>query len=98
MRISDWSSDVCSSDLQLFAVEKAICQAKRTLIQDHIDHCLEDTVQALTRDDRAPLEQVKQIDRKSVGEGKSVAVRVELGGRRNIKKKTNIDVVSVRVY
>jgi hypothetical protein NreA len=26
---------------QLHAVEKAVCQAKRTLIQDHIDHCLE---------------------------------------------------------
>src|SRR3546814_19141331 len=26
-------------------------------------------------------------DRKSVGEGKSLAVRVELGGRRSIKKK-----------
>ncbi|WP_021024836.1 metal-sensing transcriptional repressor [Comamonas sp. B-9] len=26
---------------QLFAVEKAIQQAKKVLIQDHIDHCLE---------------------------------------------------------
>ena len=26
---------------QLHAVEKAILQAKRTLIQDHIDHCLD---------------------------------------------------------
>ncbi len=29
---------------QLYAVEKAIVQAKKTLIQDHIDHCLEDAV------------------------------------------------------
>src|SRR3546814_1211828 len=29
----------------------------------------------------------RQRDRKSVVEGKSVAVRVDLGGRRNIKKK-----------
>ncbi len=29
---------------QLHAVEKAITQAKRTMIQDHIDHCLEDTL------------------------------------------------------
>jgi DNA-binding FrmR family transcriptional regulator len=29
---------------QMHAVEKAITQAKRTLIQDHIDHCLEDTL------------------------------------------------------
>ncbi|HBO4599514.1 TPA: metal resistance protein [Pseudomonas aeruginosa] len=46
---------------QLHAVEKAICQAKRTLIQDHIDHCLEDTVGALTSGERAPLEEFKQI-------------------------------------
>jgi DNA-binding FrmR family transcriptional regulator len=26
---------------QLHAVEKAVQQAKRTLIQDHIDHCLD---------------------------------------------------------
>lgn len=31
---------------QLHAVEKAICQAKRTLIQDHIDHCLEHALAA----------------------------------------------------
>ncbi|QMV65553.1 metal-sensing transcriptional repressor [Pseudomonas berkeleyensis] len=46
---------------QLHAVEKAVCQAKRTLIQDHIDHCLEDTVGALTSGQRAPLEEFKQI-------------------------------------
>jgi hypothetical protein NreA len=27
---------------QLHAVEKAVLQAKRTLIQDHIDHCLDE--------------------------------------------------------
>lgn len=31
---------------QLHAVEKAILQAKRTLIQDHIDHCLDQAVAA----------------------------------------------------
>ncbi len=29
---------------QLHAVEKAVLQAKRTLIQDHIDHCLDEAV------------------------------------------------------
>src|SRR3546814_11395760 len=33
-----------------------------------------------------PARTLSQRDRKSVGEGKSVAVRVDLGGRRNIKK------------
>ncbi len=30
---------------QLHAVERAIVNAKRALIQDHIDHCLEDSLQ-----------------------------------------------------
>ncbi len=37
---------------QLHAVEKAIAQAKRTLIQDHIDHCL-DAVLAGPKDEGA---------------------------------------------
>lgn len=48
---------------QLHAVEKAICQAKRTLIQDHIDHCLEDSIGALTRDQRTSLEEFRQISK-----------------------------------
>jgi|TARA_R110000850_G_scaffold21659_1_gene63548 DNA-binding FrmR family transcriptional regulator len=31
---------------QLHAVEKAVQQAKRTLIQDHIDHCLDTALAA----------------------------------------------------
>lgn len=42
---------------QLHAVEKAITQAKRTLIQDHIDHCLDATTKARG----ATLEEFKQI-------------------------------------
>src|SRR3546814_17177000 len=33
------------------------------------------------------LEEERRLDRKSVGEGKSVSVRVDLGGLRIIKKK-----------
>ncbi|MFN2360778.1 MAG: metal-sensing transcriptional repressor, partial [Marinobacter sp.] len=29
---------------QLHAVEKAIQQAKRVLVQDHIEHCLDDAI------------------------------------------------------
>ncbi len=46
---------------QLHAVEKAVCQAKRTLIQDHIDHCLEHTMDALATGERTSLENFKQI-------------------------------------
>ena len=35
---------------QLHAAEKAIAQAKKTLIQDHLDHCLEEVVGPLARD------------------------------------------------
>lgn len=46
---------------QLAAVEKAITQAKRTLIQDHIDHCIEDALGALTREQRQPIDEFKLI-------------------------------------
>lgn len=46
---------------QLHAVEKAVAQAKRTLIHDHLDHCLEDVVGPLTRDKRVSVDEFKQI-------------------------------------
>ena len=46
---------------QLSAVEKAIINAKRTLIHDHLDHCLEETVGALPRDRRQSIDEFKTI-------------------------------------
>jgi len=46
---------------QLHAVEKAIAQAKKTLIQDHLDHCLEDVVGPLARDKRRSIDEFKEI-------------------------------------
>jgi DNA-binding FrmR family transcriptional regulator len=46
---------------QLHAVEKAISQAKRTLIQDHIDHCLEDAVGKEGRAQRVSMDEFKTI-------------------------------------
>ncbi len=46
---------------QLQAVEKAISQAKKTLIHDHIDHCLEDITGPLPRDQRSQVEEFKLI-------------------------------------
>ena len=46
---------------QLHAVEKAICNAKKTLIRDHIDHCLEQSAGPASRRDRSPVEEVKEI-------------------------------------
>jgi len=46
---------------QLHAVEKAICQAKKTLIQDHLDNCLEEAVGTLPRQQRRPIDEFKEI-------------------------------------
>src|SRR3546814_13364348 len=44
----------------------------------------------------APAAELDAEDRKSVVEGKSVSVRVDLGGRRNIKKKKIKDKKNTR--
>ncbi|MBR2691613.1 MAG: metal-sensing transcriptional repressor [Aquamicrobium sp.] len=46
---------------QLHAVEKAIAQAKKTLIQDHLDHCLDHVVGKLGQDQRASIDEFKEI-------------------------------------
>ena len=46
---------------QLHAVEKAVCQAKKTLIHDHIDQCLEQAAGPVPRDQRGPIDGFKAI-------------------------------------
>jgi len=46
---------------QLHAVEKAVAQAKKTLIHDHIENCLEEAVGPLARAQRGPIEEFKAI-------------------------------------
>src|SRR3546814_11395053 len=96
MRISDWSSDVCSSDLIFEMIGRQRAEFRR-------QHRAFDIAQLLSMElDRhfqrgglfkqaADLRGRKAKDRKSVVEGKSVSVRVDLGGSRIIKKqkKTN---------
>ena len=48
---------------QLHAVEKAVCQAKRVLIQDHIDHCMEEAIGPLTATQREHVRDFKAIAR-----------------------------------
>ena len=48
---------------QLQAVEKAIQQAKKALIRDHLDHCLEELVGPLNADQRSFLGKFKEITR-----------------------------------
>src|SRR3546814_16307191 len=94
MRISDWSSDVCSSDLPRYFGRRS----------DAVDWARADGAErgmrsALSRPaarasgGSAMMERLLArgaaiaVDRKSVVSGKSVSVRVDLGGRRIIKKK-----------
>src|SRR3546814_19714222 len=73
LRISDWSSDVCSSDLAWRGCRRS-CRCSSP-----------------ARGHRARLQRPRprpaHRDRKSVVQGKSVSVRVDLGGRRIVKKK-----------
>src|SRR3546814_16213850 len=100
MRISDWSSDVCSSDLELHSTSPNGVQGSLARLRARRGH-----VVATVRGERigsfgcvrrgtpraAPLKGGVVLrssrDRKSVVEGKSVSVRVDLGGRSIIKKK-----------
>jgi DNA-binding FrmR family transcriptional regulator len=46
---------------QLHAVEKAIATAKRTLVHDHIDHCLEAVTGSVTPEQRTQIGEFKAI-------------------------------------
>lgn len=48
---------------QLHAVEKAVYQAKRILIYDHLDYCLEHTVADIADGETASLDEFRQIAR-----------------------------------
>src|SRR3546814_11531534 len=97
MRISDGSSDVCSSDLlrrnRPYRREGADPGAARRRLRRWRDHAAGGTLGAgkLTRKERDRLLEKMTGDvagdRKSVGEGKSVSVRVDLGGRRTMNKE-----------
>src|SRR3546814_13370543 len=83
VRISDWSSDVCSSERQ-----HARARQGRAMTPAH--HRQHHRVADTPADPHSPRVH-GFLDRQRVVSGKSVSVRVDLGGRRIItKKKTNI--------
>src|SRR3546814_13002402 len=123
MRISDWSSDVCSSDLQPErgaarhrGSREAPQMAVRDPMRERLDEAAFEQFLARRRVATDPVHhrrlvpslwiallsrahprsfisralspfQSRSLDRKSVVWGKSVAVRVDIGGRRLIQKK-----------
>jgi len=46
---------------QLQAVENAVAAAKKTLIHDHLDHCLEAAVGPVSREGRSVVDEFKEI-------------------------------------
>jgi len=48
---------------QLHAVIRALEEAKSTLIHDHIEHCLEDAIGPVSRDQRVTIDDFKRISR-----------------------------------
>src|SRR3546814_12915947 len=102
MRISDWSSDVCSSDLQYMAAGQILGilgrQDQRLMGGDLCQTVVTGGERAESRRVQitngrhvagriGPQAYVFLRDRKSVGEGKRVSVSVDFGGRGFIKKK-----------
>src|SRR3546814_11231621 len=103
MRISDWSSDGCSSDLSVHCANR-VDAAQRLVLAEGCENLEDAWGRGRAGDGRAQrlrhlaqLETVivrvapqrildaaflKGLDRKSVVSGKSVSVRVDLGGRR----------------
>src|SRR3546814_13478926 len=91
MRISDWSSDVCSSDL-VRPRPFACCNPPH-----HLGEIAEwrttssgsarGGITCTAAEPCAPPDQRPHTDRKRVVSGQSVSVRVDLGGRRIINKK-----------
>lgn len=48
---------------QMHAVIRALEEAKATLIHDHIEHCLEDAIGPVSREQRVSIENFKKISR-----------------------------------
>src|SRR3546814_12763044 len=110
MRISDWSSDVCSSDLIAKASGSVASTAAPPTLSDSTTmlHSSGESIRApksrsgqrsrglASKRGRRGTQPLRDgatrraarpgKDRKSVVQGKSVSVRVDLGGRRIIKK------------
>src|SRR3546814_8354283 len=102
VRISDWSSDVCSSDLSSvgrlpeggeLTTLRALLANEPAWVERHLGAvsgaAADDREQPLLALNTAMMMNgfVLRLDRESVGWGRIVSVRVDLGGSRMMTKK-----------
>src|SRR3546814_16652457 len=88
MRISDWSSDVCSSDLSALEDELGVAVDLDEVFADARPVALaRNRLSGTAVPDAVPETPVPAAARTRVVSGTSVSVRVDLGGRRLLKKK-----------
>src|SRR3546814_14006090 len=99
MRISDWSSDVCSSDLDTALAAYGAASGVQLVYDSRLTaglatngvsgtYTAQDALSLLLAGTGlTPRFSGPQMRSEERREGKSVSVRVDLGGRRNIKKK-----------
>src|SRR3546814_14172739 len=87
MRISDWSSDVCSSDLLKLKLLGSCgsCPMSIMTLKAGIEETIMRAVPEITAVEAVNITDIDEIGRASCRE--RVCVRVDLGGRRIIKKK-----------
>src|SRR3546814_16387563 len=91
MRISDWSSDVCSSDLAPSSMNNTLRLSRSAFFVgsptlSRSANFVGERTKAFKTSGASPALACAARDRKSVAAGKSVSVRVALGGRRITKK------------
>src|SRR3546814_20661699 len=100
MRISDWSSDVCSADFQAVAGVAAVAAAVEAEGERPAAVDLAAARQAMAllggeaAGDHRGTSRVS-VARKSAVKGQSVSQRVDLGGRRSIKTKTTTELTTI---
>src|SRR3546814_18796777 len=93
MRISDWSSDVCSSDLELDrdGITVTIQRWTEGRIASGDSETYHRSGDQWRRASGAKVDPAEEAaDRQSAVKGKSVSVGVDLGCRRKIKPKQQI--------
>src|SRR3546814_18503229 len=96
MRISDWSSDVCSADLWPPVAGARRSQPKSMSGRNSGAALVSRQVNAMPPTTARPSRHGGAGRSEERRVGKSVSVRVDLGGRRILKKKRNTPQLQIR--